>query len=442
MSSNARVSLPWSAIVGGGTALIALGAVGSYVAIRPEALSPRMEDHATTPVVHNQPATPPVATEVRGGDAAPLPDVVVPLTDEAVKRAGLVISTVQSGSMTVALRLPAVVEPNAYKQVSVTPLVAGRLTAVNAELGTEVRQGQTIATIFSPELAEAQTRYVAARAELEAHERELARTEKLVQIGAASRQELERIHAEHTAQRTSVDSLRSRLELLGLSQEGIDGLVSGRPVDATTNVPAPISGAVTERLANVGVNVDPSTKLFTVVDLSTVWIVANLYERDFSRVKVGDRVTVVTPAYPTMELRGRVGYIEPQVNPESRTARVRVELPNPRHDLRFGMLAEAQVEESAAASTLVPQAAVQRVAERSFVYLPRPDASSEFIEREVRLGSPSGDHVQVLSGLMPGDRVVTEGSFFLRAERERLGLRNAVQAAPMSHGESADQRSH
>jgi RND family efflux transporter MFP subunit len=350
--------------------------------------------------------------------------VVVTLTDEAVKRAGIEIASVEAGSATDVLRLPAVVEPNAYAQVSVTPLVTGRVTTVAVQLGAQVRQGQTMATVFSPELADAQTQYISARAELDAHERELARTEKLVQIGAASRQELERIHAEHAAQQTKVESARSRLSLLGLSGGAIDTLVSGKSVDASTEVAAPIAGVVTERLVNVGLNVDPATRLFTVVDLSTVWIVANLYEMDFARVRVGDRATVVTTAYPDRQLQGRVSYIDPQLSPESRTARVRVEVSNPRYDLRLGMLAEAQIQASTPSSVLfIPRTAVQNVGNRSFVYIATPNATGQFIERDIRVGQPFGQRIQVLSGLAAGDKVVTEGSFFLRAERERLGLR-------------------
>ena len=139
------------------------------------------------------------------------------LTPEAIQRAGIVVAPVSSGSGSARLRLPGVVEPNAYKQVVVTPIASGRVTRVLVELGQSVRRGQPMAEIFSPELAEVETRFVSARAELDAHERELQRTEKLVEIGAASRQELELLHAEHTAKLTAVESARSRLELLGLS---------------------------------------------------------------------------------------------------------------------------------------------------------------------------------------------------------------------------------
>ena len=422
MSHSARVNLQWPMAIAAAFLFVLLGAVGSYFAMR----SPTSPSRVTPPpAVASLEARPSLTSpDLPRPNGSPLPDVIVTLTDEAVKRAGIEIAAVEAGSAIDVLRLPAVVEPNAYAQVIVTPLVTGRVTAVAVQLGAQVRQGQSLATVFSPELADAQTQYISARAELDAHERELARTEKLVQIGAASRQELERIHAEHTAQQTKVESARSRLSLLGLSRDAIDTLLSGKPVDASAEVPAPIAGVVTERLVNVGLNVDSATRLFTVVDLSTVWIVANLYEKDFARVRVGDRATIATPAYPDRRIQGRISYIDPQVSPESRTAKVRVEVSNPRYELRLGMLAEAQIQAATPTSvTLVPRTAVQNVGDRLFVYIAKPNATDQFVEREIRVGQPFGERIQVVSGLVAGDRVVTEGGFFLRAERERLGLR-------------------
>src|SRR6185369_1409789 len=169
-----------------------------------------------------------------------------------------------SGTSSTELRLPGVVEPNAYRQVVVTPLVAGRVTKVGPALGDRVRRGETLAEIYSPALAEAQTRYVSAQAMLDAHDRELQRTQKLVEIGAASRQELDKIHAEHAAQTAAVESARSQLELLGVSTSALEKVASGHNLTPTTNVPAPIDGVVTERGANDGLNVDTATKLFTV----------------------------------------------------------------------------------------------------------------------------------------------------------------------------------
>jgi len=423
MSHSARLNVRWSTALATAIVFVALGAAGSYVAMR-SLTAPAAVSETSAALETRTSPSPTSGDLLRSADSSPLPDVIVTLTDEAMKRAGIEIATVEAGSATDVLRLPAVVEPNAYARVSVTPLVTGRVTSVSAQLGAQVRQGQTLATVFSPELADAQTQYISARAELDAHERELARTEKLVQIGAASRQELERIHAEHTGQQTRVESARSRLDLLGMSREAVESLASGKSVDARTEVPAPISGVVTERLVNMGLNVDPATKLFTVVDLSTVWIVANLYEKDFARVRVGDHATVVTPAYPDRQIQGRVSYIDPQVSPESRTTKVRVEVSNPHYDLRLGMLAEAQIQASNSTSVaFIPRIAVQNVADRSFVYVAKPGAPGQFMEREVLVGQPSGERIQVVSGVVAGDKVVTEGSFFMRAERERLGLR-------------------
>jgi RND family efflux transporter MFP subunit len=328
------------------------------------------------------------------------------------------------------LRLPGVVAPNAYKQVTVTPLVGGRLTRVLAELGQSVRRGQPLAEIFSPELAEAETRFVSLRAELDAHERELQRTEKLVEIGSASRQELERLHAEHTAKLTATESARSRLELLGLSSSTIASLGPGKDVGAVTTVAAPIDGVITERAANSGLNVDVTAKLFTVVDLSTVWVIADLYEKDFSRVRVGASASITTTASPDAALQGSVSYIDPQVNPETRTANVRIEVGNAGQELRLGMFADVTIGAGAGGTAaLVPRTAVQNVGSRTVVYVVDPNQPGRFTEREVRLGGGSGHDVLVLSGVQPGESVVADGSFAVRAERDRLGLR-AAQAPP------------
>jgi membrane fusion protein, heavy metal efflux system len=426
MNSESRVSVRWPVLVVAAVVLLAVGAGAAYVGMRSRAPDrPSSNEQATMPGTRVPAAGPTTEQRASGPKALePLPDVVVTLGQEAVERAGITATAILAGTTSGGVRAPGVVEANAYKQVVVTPVISGRITRVVADLGQRVRQGQMLAQIFSPELADAQTRYISARAELEAHEQELTRTEKLVEIGAASRQELERIHAGHTARRADLESAASRLQLLGLSADAIEALGPGKNQGATTSVPAPIDGVVTERLANVGLNVDQATKLFTVVDLSSVWVVANLYEKDFAYVRVGSPATVTTNAYPDLVLQGRVSYIDPQVSPETRTAKVRIEVPNARNELRLGMYAEALVGAGGGASTpMIPRGAVQNVGDRTVVYLVNPKEPGTFVEREVRLGAATGDRVSVLAGLQMGDMVVGEGSFSVRAERERLGLR-------------------
>lgn len=438
MSVESRVSLAWPSLLGAALLLVALGAGGTYVGLR--SVGSATGDLATAaPVVASAPATP---AALPGSEASPtlaLPDLEVTLTKEDVERAGIVVVPVLTGTTGEGLRAPGVVQPNAYRQVVVTPLVSGRVTRVGAKLGQAVKRGQMVAQIFSSELAEAQTRYVSARAALGAHEQELARTEKLIEIGAASRQELERIHAEHTARRADLESAEARLRLLGLSVAAIDVLAPGKGQSATLEVPAPIAGVVTERTANVGMNVDQTTPLLTVTDLSTVWVVVEVYEKDFSHVTVGTPVQITTHAYPDRTIEGRVSYLDPQVSPETRTAKARIEVKNPSGDLRLGMYAEALFRSGGRASMpLVPRAAVQNVGNRTVVYLVDSAKPGTFIEREVRVGAVAGDQVPVISGIQAGDIVVSEGSFSVRAERERLGLR-ASPGTP-SRGPSEAQR--
>ena len=385
MTSDTRVTIHKGAAALVAIALVAVGAGAAYLVMRGDAGAGGHAAAMSSPAGVKQSA---VAAATSNG---PLSDVVVPVSQEAAQRAGIVVAPVANGTSGTELRLPGVVEPNAYRQVVVTPLVAGRVTKVGPALGDRVRRGETLAEIYSPALAEAQTRYVSAQAMLDAHDRELQRTRKLVEIGAASRQELEKIHAEHAAQTAAVQSARSQLELLGVSISALEKMAPDHNVSATMNIPAPIDGVVTERGANVGLNADQTTKLFTVLDLSTVWVVANLYQKDFPRVRVGTDAAITTSARPDLTLRGRVSYIDPQVSADTRTAKVRIEVPNPSGDLRLGMYADVVVAGASGASApRVPRNAVQNVGDRTVVYVTNPKDPGKFVERDVQARSDLG----------------------------------------------------
>lgn len=432
MTKELRLTVSRSAAVASLLLVLTIGAAGMWLIMRQ-----RTGDHGPNAPVGKQPGDASTASSqsvLRGGSSG---EVVVSLSKDAIERAGIAVTPAGSRTMANELRLPGVVEPNAYRQVSVTPLVTGRVVRVSVELGARVRRGQSIAQVYSPELAEARTKYLAARAMLDAHDRELQRTQKLVEIGAASRQELERLHAEHAAQSAEVDSARSRLELLGAKADAPAG--EGE-ASATADLRAPIDGIVTERLANVGLNVDPATRLVTIVDLSSVWVIASVYERDLSRVREGARATVTVAAYPDLSLDGRVSYIDPQLKPDTRSAQVRIEVANPRGDLRLGMYADVVIADAGITAALaVPKDAIQNVGEHQVVYLAVPGDATKFIEREVQAGRATGNAVEIVSGLKQGDSVVSPGSFSVRAEVERLGLRsprsNDAQTAKVLVGE-------
>ena len=417
MTSESRLQLRPAFVLVAAVMLVGAGAAATYFTMRRPEPAPAGADTAGRTASTPAPSQPHAAT-------TPAAAVAVTLSQDAIKRAGIVLQPVAMSPAAGQLRLPGTVQPNAYRTTVVTSIVGGRITRVSAELGQTVRRGQTLAEIYSPELAEAQTRFVASRAELEAHERELRRTEKLVELGSASRQELERIHAEHTAALTMVQSNRSRLTLLGMSDAQLAKLASGTTVSAIVSIPSPLDGVVTTREANVGMNVDPSVPLFTVADLSTVWIVGDVNEHDLSRVRVGSPVVITTAAMPGLRREGKVSYIDPQIKLETRTAQLRVEIPNPGGQLRLGMYVDIEAGEGQMAMAVaVPRSAVQVVGNRSVVYVADPARPGQYAERVVETGDTAGDTIEVRSGVTPGEVIVAEGSFAVRAEAERLGLR-------------------
>jgi cobalt-zinc-cadmium efflux system membrane fusion protein len=341
------------------------------------------------------------------------------LTPELISRAGIKTVAATKATAATRLHLPGVVQPNAYKSVDVTSLVSGRLTQVRAELGQRVMQNEILATIYSPELADAQTAFISAKANRDAHGLKLTRTQRLYAIGAASREELEQMTAEASEMDRALETARARLVLLGIPEERAQRLATPADVVTAFEVKAPLAGIITKRNANVGLNVDPSTPLFTVTDLASVWVVADLYERDFAGVGVGSPVTITTTAYPGLELRGRVQYIDPQVQADTRTAKLRAEVPNSGNRLRFGMFVDVSMgARSPRPVVMVPKEAVQTVGTQTVVYV--STGPGRFVQREVTLGDTMGNDIAISSGLEPGDVVVVEGAFFLRAEHERL----------------------
>lgn len=410
IESNGRSRAPLVAL--GAVCLVALGIGIGYLLRGADA--PTSE----VPIVEHRTSHP--------DPRSPIPDpghhagVVVVLTPEMAERAGIKTVAATAGTAATELRVPGIVQPNAYREVAVTSLVSGRVTQVHAELGARVRAQDPLATIYSPELADAQTDFIAARAEQAAHAQRQTRTQRLTAIGAASREELEMIEAERARHDAMVEIARAKLALLGIPEERSQRLTGPQDVITTMPVRAPLAGVVTRRSANVGLNIDPSTPLFTIVDLSTVWVIADLFERDFARVRVGSQATITAAPYPGLALRGRVSYIDPQVQPETRTAKLRIEVPNAGGQLRLGMYVDVALGEAAERSgVFVPKSAVQVVGSDSVVYMADEAQRGRFIERKVEVGSASGDRVLVLAGLQPGDLVVTDGAFFVRAERER-----------------------
>ncbi|MGH9871861.1 MAG: efflux RND transporter periplasmic adaptor subunit [Pyrinomonadaceae bacterium] len=342
------------------------------------------------------------------------------LSPEQLRTVQLRIETVgeQPSSETAAQLATGVVQANTYKETPIVSLVGGIVRAVSAELGQNVKRGQRVAVVFSNDLADAQSKYLVAVASLDEHHRHHMRTMKLVEIGAASRQDLEMATSQYREAESNLANLRQKLLLLGMTAQRIDALNSTSQISSEVSVTAPSNGTITNRSVNPGEVIEANKEMLRVTDLSTVWVVGQVYEKDLATVRVGSGASITSDAYPNRVFRGRVSYVDPKIDPATRTAQVRIELANPGQMFKIGMYVNVAFGALGVAEKtmpVVPKDAMQAIGNQQIVFVATVKPT-EFILRPVRLGAESNGVYPVLEGLSAGDRVVTEGSFLLRAE--------------------------
>ena len=342
------------------------------------------------------------------------------LSPEQLRNAGMKVETVgeRPAAEAAGQMATGVVSANSYKETPVMSLVGGIVRAVNVELGQNIKRGQKVAVIFSNELADAQARYLTAVAALDEHHRHHLRTIKLVEIGAASRQELEEAISKYREAESNLANLRQKLLLLGMSAPRIDSLNSTSQISSEVTVSSPSSGTLTSRSVNPGEVIEANKELMRVTDLSIVWVVGQVYEKDLATIRVGSGANISSDAYPGRIFRGHISYVDPKIDPATRTAQVRIELANPGQVLKIGMYVNVAFGALGLAEKTTPvvaKDAVQSIGNQQSVFV-ATDKPSEFILRPVRLGPESNGFYAVMEGLNAGDRVVTEGSFLLRAE--------------------------
>ena len=354
-----------------------------------------------------------------GSPTAPV-ETTLTLAPEMVDRAGIKIEAV--GEQMIAdnaggQMATGVVRENAYRTTPVVSLVGGIVRRVNVELGANVRRGQSLAVVFSNEMAMAQSNYLTARADLEEHHKHHARTIRLLEIGAVSREELEQATTKLKIAEAEVASQRQKLLLLGLSPQQVNALRSSSQTTSEVSLPAPVTGSVIARSANPGEVVEANKEILRIADLSSVWVVAQVYEKDLGRIRIGSGASITAEAYPGRIFRGQVSYVDPTLDSTTRTGQVRVELANPGQPLKIGMyvnVAFATVSGATTAPT-VAREAVQNVNNQQVVFV-TTNQRNVFVMRPVRLGPEVNGRYPVIEGLAVGESVVTEGSFLLRAE--------------------------
>jgi cobalt-zinc-cadmium efflux system membrane fusion protein len=341
---------------------------------------------------------PPPETHTRRADRA----VVLTGASQAYVRTEPALPAEQSHTRTLVARV-AFDERNL---AVIGPPVQGRVASVNVVTGDQVRAGDVLLTIHAPDIATAEAQVTAARNARLLAERTLSRATALVDQGAGSVAERQQAELALLQARTEEQRAMAALAALGGSARGASDY----------ELRAPIAGTVVERNVSIGteVHTDQSTPLVKVADLSTVWIVADVYEQDLPGVHLGDEATIELQAVPNQLFHGSISYISPTVDPQTRAAVARVAIQNPGRVLRAGMFAQMRVRGAAEGLVDVPINAVLARRDQFFVFVRNDDGS--FAQREVRVGEQQGDRVTLLSGLSPGQQVVTDGAILLDTE--------------------------
>ncbi|HLK80808.1 MAG TPA: efflux RND transporter periplasmic adaptor subunit [Xanthobacteraceae bacterium] len=341
------------------------------------------------------------------------------LSADAIKTIGLRSELTQAGELGEELTTTAVIKPDEYRMAHVSPRIPGKAVEVFAKLGDDVNKGQALADLDSLELGQQKAAFLRAKADLQVAERNYTREKNLYAKQISSERDYLAAKGEFERSEAAYRQSREALRLLDLPDSAIARITWGGAGNRLSLFPllSPFSGTVIGRHLTVGEQVRPDETVFTIADLGTVWIGLAIYQRDLGRVAVGDSATVTVDAYPGESFRGKIAYISSSLDPATRTADARVEIENPRHRLRLGMFATARIAlrplGNQQRAAVVPLSAVQRVGDKSMVFIERQPGT--YLPREVSLGAASDNRVQVTSGLQPGDRVVTTGSFYLKS---------------------------
>ena len=351
---------------------------------------------------------------------------IVRLTPEVAARAGIQIQPVSRADFRTFRDFPGTVRPNDRAVADITPLVRGRVVDVYADLGQEVKAGALLAMLYSSDLGMAQSAYLQARAKLYVAQQSYKRAAFLLQEKVIGEAEAQRRQGELISARAEARESHDRLLLLGMKEEDLRRLEQEQKIQSHVPIQAPFDGRIIARNVTRGEVVETTEKLFVLADLSQVWVLANIPEKDIPYIHPRDlahrqRVEVRVAAYPDEAFQARITYVGDVLDPTTRTMQLRLELPNPKGLLKPEMFATIRVYSEPEPNVLVvPEAAVQRDRGRTYVFVAR-DAQS-FDVRPITIGESNGEVVKVLDGLREGEPIVTKQAFLLKSELQKKDI--------------------
>jgi len=349
-----------------------------------------------------------------------------PRNPNAVTISSSLASSIKSGkpqmaNVTGTLQVAAHVETDARRIARVGSPVAGRILRLVAFEGQTVRPGTVLATLHSTNLSDTQVDLIKAEAQRGLTTASVKRAEQLVAADVIGHAELERRRAEQVQATTEVESYRTQLRGLGMTDGQIQQLETNRKLSADYPIISPRAGVVLKREVTVGQVVQPADPAFTIADLSSVWIVANVPEEDAGLLHTGLPVNVMIPALPQQKISGHLSYVSPIVDPATRTVSVRMDIPNSTGLLKPDELASMTLTGSSEAKLTIPNAAVVRENNKDHVFV--QTGKDRYVLREVTLGQEQNDRRVVLSGITEDQTIVLDGAFHLNNQRKQMAIK-------------------
>lgn len=367
------------------------------------------------------PASPDTAGTNTGEDrptaSSEMPLSPMQLTPQRMQSIGVKLGTAQIKSVNSELRTTGNVEVDERRLATIQTRFPGWIRRVFVDATYDyVRKGQPLFTIYSPDLVTTEQEYLLAR-----------KNQQRLQNSSVS--------GVSPGADSLVSAARERLQQWEIPEDEIAKIESTGRVITDLTINSPVSGFVKERNALPNMYVQPETKLYTVADLSTVWVYAQVFQTDLARVKPGDAATVSVDAYPGRAFRGKVDYILPEVDMNTRTARVRLVFPNQALALKPGMFVNVTLKNSLGRALTVPASAIFHSGSRNLVFISKGEGNFE--PREVSLGERAGDDYAVLKGIKAGETLVTSANFLIDSEAQLQAAAGAFVPPPPGAGAAA-----
>ena len=343
----------------------------------------------------------------------------VQISPELYKK--LKIGQFQWAQVADSMRVTGRVEADETRIARISAPVSGRITELEVIEGQTVKRGDLIAVIRSVELSNAQSSFLRALSQQQLAARAVTRAKQLLDADVIGSAELQRRQAELEQATADLASASEQLKVLGMTDEGIAALKEKKTVNSVVPVYATITGTVLDRRVTIGQVVQAAEIVAVLADLSHVWLVADVPEQTAGSLAVGKEVKAEIAALPGHEISGTLSFVSAIVNPETRTVRARMNLPNPDRKYKPAMLATMTLQENAERQRLIPSTAVVRENNEDYLFV--QTGPLHFAMRKVRLGDEIDGMRRLEDGVRPGEKIVLDGAFHLNNERKQMALR-------------------